>query len=298
MKFINKFNSIIFFLFIAGSTFVSCKKDGNPNDLPDVSPDAYAGKIDGYDSSGQIFPQNLIAYWSFDDTKAERFSGNNPTTTLNDAFVTGGVRGKALSLDSGFLYYGMQFPQFKTDSMKSWSISVWVKILNNQNTTNKRTMLFQLARPGMFTGSINFHLNTQAFPSTNTDILRIQPTFSTVGGGTQDNLNNNLSPKIGMDKWTHIVLTYNFATGVFDIWADAVKVGGFPNRGTGNSSFRLYEPNEVIIGSNYNGIPGKSVSSDVSIAPMRGQIDELRIYNTNLPDSHIRALYNLGRAGK
>jgi hypothetical protein len=274
---------------------LACKKDGNPNNLPDVSPESYAGKIDGYSSSDEIFPTKLVAYWSFDDTKNEKLSGLAPTQTLNDAIVDGGVRGKALGLNAGYLYYATQFQKFKTDSLKSFSISVWVKILNNGS---KRTMLFQLARPGMFTGNINFHLNTQSFPASNTDVLRIQPTFATAGGGTQDNLNNNLSPKIGMDKWTHIVLTYNGATGVFDIWADAVKVGGFPNRGVGNNLFKSYEPSEVIIGSNYNGIPGKTVSADVSIAPMTGNIDEMRIYNIALPDAHIKALYNLGKANK
>jgi hypothetical protein len=282
-------------LVLAITVATSCKKDGNPNNLPDVSPDDYVGKIDGYDSSGQIFPNNQIAYWSFDDTKNETLSGTAPTLSANDAFVAGGVRGKALSLSAGYLYYGTQLSKFKTDVLKSFSISIWIKILNNGS---KRTMLFQLARPGMFTGNINFHLNTQAFPATNTDVLRIQPTFATVGGGTQDNLNNNLSPKIGMDKWTHIVLTYNGTTGVFDIWADAIKVGGFPNRGVGNNLFKSYEPNEIIIGSNYNGIPGKTVSTDVSIAPMTGQIDEMRIYNIALPDAHIKALFNLGKANK
>ncbi len=273
----------------------SCKKDGNPNKLPGVSPKDYEGKVDGYNSSEEIFPSKLIAYWSFDDTKNEKLRGTAPSQTKNDAIVDGGVRGKALSLNAGYLYFATQLAPFKTDSLKSWSISVWIKILNNGS---KKTMLFQLARPGIFTGNINFILNTHSFPASNTDVLKIQPTFATVGGGTQDNLNNNLSPKIGMDKWTHLVLTYNYSTGVFDIWADGVKVGGFPNRGTGNNLFKAYEPNEVIIGSNYNGIPGKEVSSDVSFAPMTGQIDEIRIFNIALPDAHIKALFNLGKANK
>ena len=284
-------------LFVTGMAMLclaSCKKDGNPNDLPDVSPADYEGKIDGFSSSDEVFPENLVAYWTFDNDKNEKFTGIAPTRTANDELVDGGVKGKALKLNAGYLYYATQFPQFKTDSLKSWTISVWVKILNNGT---KRTMLFQLARPTMFTGSINFHLNTQSNPASNTDILRIQPTFSTVGGGTQDNLNNNLSPKIGADKWTHLVLTYNFATGVFDIWGDGVKIGGFPNRGTGNNSFKAYEPNEVIIGANYNAI-GTTVSTDVSIAPITGQIDELRVYDRALPDAHVRALFNLGKANK
>ncbi|TDH23063.1 LamG domain-containing protein [Segetibacter sp. 3557_3] len=287
------------FLFSGVAGFVvlvsACKKDGNPNNLSPVSPNDYAGKIDGYNSSDEVYPKNLVAYWSFDESKNELKSATAPTATANDALVDGGVKGKALSLNNGYLYYAKQFTAFKTDSLQSFSISSWVKILNNGS---KRTMLFQLARPGMFNGNINFALNTQAFPATNLDVLRIQPTFTTVGGGSQDNVNNTLSPKIGPDKWTHIVLTYDGVSGTFNIWADAAKIGGFPNRGTGNNLFKSWEPNEVIIGSNYNGIPGKQVNTDVTFAPMTGQLDELRIFNIPLPDAHIKALYNLGKANK
>ena len=274
---------------------VSCKKDGNPNKLPSVSTATYEGTVDGYKSSDEVYPDNLIAYWSFDDTKNELKSATAPTTSANDTYVTGGVRGKALNLTAGYLYYATQFQAFKTAALKSFTISTWVKILNNGS---KRTMLFQLARPGMFNGNINFALNTQSFPATTTNTLRIQPTFMTVGGGTQDNLNSTLSPTIGMDKWTHILLTYETTTGVFDIWADGVKVGAFPNRGVGNNLFNAYEPSELIFGSNYNGIPGKTVSTDVSFAPMTGQIDEVRIYNRALPDAQIKSLFNLGKANK
>jgi hypothetical protein len=273
----------------------SCRKDGNPNNLPAVNPADYAGTIDGYTKTEEVYPGNLIAYWSFEDTKAETISNTAPGSSANDAFVTGGVRGKALQLTAGYLYFPTQFVKFKTDSLKSWSISAWVKILNNGS---KRTMLFQMARPGSLTGNINFALNTQSFPASNTTTLRIQPTFATLGGGTQDNLNNTLSPAIGMSKWTHIVLTYEATTGVFNIWGDAVKIGGFPNRGVGNNVFKAYEPSEVIIGANYNSIPGKSVNTDVSFAAMTGQVDEIRMWNRSLPDAQIKALYNLGLAGK
>lgn len=279
-----------------GLCAASCTKDGNPNNLPSVSTSSYEGKIDGYASSSEIYPENLVAYWSFDDTKNETLSGTAPTSTSNDAFVTGGVKGKALSLTAGYLYFGTQFNRFKTDSLKSFTISSWVKIPANNGS--KRTMLFQLARKNNTTsivGDINFILNTNAAAS-NTG-LTIQPTFFTVGGGTQDNLNNAVFPAIG-DRWVHVALTYNGTTGVFDIWGDGQKIGGYPNRGVGNNLFKAEEPNEVIFGANYNLIPGKTVSTDASFAAMTGQIDEVRIYNRSLPDAHVKALYNLGKAGK
>lgn len=276
----------------------SCKKDGNPNNLPDVSPEAYAGTIDGFKSSDEVYPENLVAYWSFDNSKSELKSNTAPTQTLNDQLVNDAIKGMSLQLNNGFLYYATQFPQFRTDNFLNFTISMWVKIKNNGA---KRTMLFQLARPGMFNGNINLALNTQSYPATNDSVLRIQPTFAAVNVNTnstslQDNL-NNVMDKINLKDWVHLVLTYDRSTGVFNTWANGVRVSNFSNRGTVNL-FRSWEPSEVIIGSNYNGIPGKSVSTDASFAPMTGQIDELRIYNRSLGDAFIQALYNLGKAKK
>lgn len=289
------------------SIFISCKKDGNPNDLPDVSAAQYEGKIDGYTSSDEIYPNNLVAYWSFDGTKNETKSNTAPTQTANDQLVAGGVRGQALSLNAGYLYFANQFNAFKTDVFKSFTISQWIQIFNNGS---KRTMAFQLARPGIFNGSINFAINTQSFPASDLNNLKIQPTFTTIGGGTQDNINTlrdspgmpnympYITPTLAPDRWIHLVITYNGTTGFFHLWINGVRAGAFPSRGTGNNLFKAYEPSEVIIGGNYNVIPGKSVNTDANFAAMTGKIDELRIYNIDLPDANIKALYNLGRASK
>jgi hypothetical protein len=274
----------------------SCKKDGNPNNLPEVSTGDYQGKIDGFASSDEIFPEDLVAYWSFDNNKNELKNNTAPTQSANDQLVANGVKGMALSLNAGYVYYKTQFPQFKTADFKSWTISMWVKVKNNGS---KRTMVFQLARPGMLNGNINVALNTQSYPATNDSVLRIQPTFAAVNATTgasnfQDNLNNVLD-KINLNDWVHLVLTYDITTGVFNNWANGVRVGNFPNRGTTNL-FRSWEPSEVIIGSNYNGIPGMAVNTDAAFAPMTGQVDEVRIYDRPLPDAFIKALYNLGRA--
>jgi hypothetical protein len=309
MKSIKQYiNGYTCLLAIAVISLSSCKKDGNPNDLPEVSTESYEGKIDGFNNSDEVFAENLVAYWSFDGTKNELKSSTAPTATANDAFVPDGIKGQAIRLTSGYLFFGTQFEKFKTDVFKSFSISAWIQILNNGS---KRTMLFQLARPGVFNGNINFALNTNAFPASDVDNLKIQPTFSTVGGGTQDNVNAKrdnpgdanyfpyLTPKIGANKWTHVILTYSGTTGVFNIWADGIKIGAYPNRGTAaNNLFKSYEPSQVIIGGNYNVIPGMAVNADANFAAMTGNIDELRVYNISLPDAHVKALYNLGLAHK
>lgn len=295
MKFSNRYTLAFGLgLLLSATALSSCDKSDNPNDLPDVDPSTYAGKIDGYNSSDEIYPKNLTAYWTFDDTKNESKSASAPTQTLNDSFITG-VKGKAIKLTAGYLYYAKQFDAFKTDALKSFTVSVWVQITNNGS---KKTMLLQIARPGIFDGSLDFRLNTQNYAATVTDKLSVGPRFSTVGGGSQDNLNASLNPVIGANVWTHLVLTYDGTTGIFKEWANGIDIGSYNSRGTGNNLFKAYEPSEFIIGGNYNVIPGKTINTDVSFAAMTGSIDELRIYNTVLPDAHIKALYKLGVAGK
>jgi hypothetical protein len=290
-------------LALAAVTWSSCKKDGNPNKLPSVSTDTYVGKVDGFNTSEEIYPTNLVAYWSFDNTTNEKLSSTAPTTSVGNTYIAGGVRGQALALSSGYLYYASQFNAFKTTALKSFTVSAWVQILNNGS---KKTMLFQLARPGIFNGNINFVLETNSRAATVTDAITIHPTFTGQNGGTQDNLNTAngtfpfISPKIGANVWAHMVITYDATTGIFQIWGNGVKIGvpAFQARGTGTTLFNSFEPSEVIFGGNYNVIPGKTVSTDTSFGAMTGSIDEVRIYNTILPDAYIISLYKLGLAGK
>jgi hypothetical protein len=301
MKLSNTYNRIcVLGLITAAITWSSCKKDGNPNKLPDVSTASYAGKIDGFTSSDEIYPKNLVAYWSFDGTKNEKISGAAATSSANDAYVDG-VKGQGISLNSGYVYYTNQFAAFGNAVFKSFTISTWVQILNNGST---KTMLFQLARPGNFTGSINFILETNSRAASVTNAITVHPTFTGSGGGTQDNLNTAvspspfLSPTIGATKWTHFVITFDAPSGVFQIWGDGIKIGTTAYQNRGANAFNAFEPSEVIIGGNYNVIPGKSVSTDASFAAMVGSMDELRVYNIALPDAYIKALYNLGIAKK
>ncbi len=280
--------------------FLGCQKDGNPNKLGEVSKADYEGTVEGYKSSDDVFSKNLVAYWPFDENNNEKITNTPPTSTQNDALVADGLKGKALSLNAGVLYYAKQFDAFKTEAFKSFTISTWVQI---QNNGAKKTMLFQLARPTRVDGNINFILETNAYPTTDSTRFVIHPTFADAAGGFQDNLNAPFmadfrSPPIGKNTWTHIVLTYESETGIFSILGNAENIGSFSNRGVGNSSFKSNEPNEVIIGGNYNAITGKVINGDVSYAAMTGKIDEIRIYNTVLPSTQIKALYNLGKAGK
>ncbi|MOA07903.1 hypothetical protein D3C78_1276330 [compost metagenome] len=241
-----------------------------------------------------------MAYWSFDDTKNEKISGIAPTSSANDALVPNGVRGKALSLNAGWIYYGSQFANFKTEALKSFTVSAWVQVLNNGS---KKTLPFTISRPGIYQGNVNLVLETNSKPATDLDNLIVKAVYTDLNGNTQDNLNapwlsSYKSPKLGADKWTHLVITYDAAANNIQIWADGVKIGTTDYQNRGTNYFKSWEQNEVIIGSNYNSIPGKEVNANTEFAPMTGKIDEIRVYNAVVDDAHIKTLFNLGVANK
>ncbi len=286
---------------VCSALLFSCSKE-NPNHLPSVSPSDFQGKIEGFDSSGEIAPQNLVAYWSFDGTEQESISGVSPSSTSNDSYIDGGVRGKALKLDSGYVYYSTQIPNLT--ALHSFTVSEWVQVVNNGSTP---TLTFTLTRPGQLFGCINFLLETGQHAASDTSTLVVHPTYADVNGGTQDNLNANWepdgagtfkSPTIGTNKWVNLMITYDSASVIFQIYANAQRIGTLSYQQRGTAYFKDAVPNEVIIGGWYNNIPGKKVTDDTWTVPMRGSIDEIRIYNTVLGAADLKALYELGAAGQ
>lgn len=276
---------------------ISCSEDWR--NLPKVSPSDYEGKIEGFDSSGQVQPDHLIAYWSFNGTEAEIKTGTKPTSGANASLVDGGVTGKALKLDSGYLYYDKQLPVFDT-AFKSFTVSEWVQIQNNGSYP---TQTFSLGRPGELWAYINFMLETGQHPASDTNNVVVHPRFVAENGGTQDNLNASWlssykSPAIPPGKWTHLIITYDHNSSIFQIWADGVKIGATDYQNRGDNHFSCKQPNEVIIGGWYNNIPGKEVTTDTWTKPMTGKIDEIRVYDMALGNADIIALYKLGKAGK
>jgi hypothetical protein len=286
---------------IIPTLLVSCSKD-NPNKLPSVSVAEFGSKIEGFDSSGEVAPANLVAYWNFDGNQNETISGTAPTAASNVAYINNGVRGKGLALNNGYLYYASQIPNLGA-SLKSFTILGWVQILNNGSTP---TQVFTLARPGQFWGNINLLLETGQHPASDTSDLVVHPDYWS-GTGTQDNLNANwnpdgpntyVSPTIGANKWVQIGVTYDSSSNTLQVWGNGRRIGTTSYQQRGTAYYSPTFPAEVIIGAWYNNIPGKQVTTDTWTVPMVGSVDEIRVYNTALGAADIKALYELGVAGK
>ena len=157
--------------------------------------------------------------------------------------------------------------------------------------------------PNQALQNINLTLETQQFPhtaATGYDTLIIHPTLKDATG-FQDNTNNysvtsaNLV-KDSSGKWIHTVITWNAATHIFDVWANNVKVGNFPNRGT--AVFTPSASTKAVIGAWIANVTGSGVNLQGFTLPFLGSIDEVRVYNKTLTDAEISALYQLEKAGR
>ena len=97
------------FIVVAG---VSCKKDGNPNNLPDVSPDAYVGTIDGYHNYRRSVSAKTKSLTGALMIRKMKWKVELlPLLLPMMLMLQGELRGKALSLTAGYIYYATQFPK-------------------------------------------------------------------------------------------------------------------------------------------------------------------------------------------
>ena len=293
-------------LLVVASVFTfalsSCKKNGGDVQLP---------PIDGYNNSDEVAKANLVGYWSFDGNGNEVKTGTAPTATSNDSYVDGGVKGKALSLNKGYLYYAKALAPLASN--QGFTVSAWIQVQNNKldggtpPANNYPMSYFQSARPGQLFGNITtMHEGGQYAPSSDTLVLK---SIYSIEGGLQDNINNYGEPgdfgivkKAGTGQWVNVVTTYNPTGGngsqsIFRIYADSVLVSNKNFENKAFNSFK-YTPNEVIIGGWYNNIPGKKINDDNFTVPFTGKIDELRVWNKTLSDAEIAAINKLGRAGR
>jgi hypothetical protein len=291
---------LIYFLFaitlIAGAlTFESCSKDDT---LP---------KIDGYNNSNEVSSTNLVAHWTFDDTKNEVISSTAPSNTYGTTEFTTGQIGKALKLTGGALVFPTITNINSANALNNFTVSLWANVTNNKDTDNHFNVLFALIPSGVsdIWGDINIGIESGAHISTS-DTVMLKPLLNThpVGGGNslQDNISNgngsNDAPYfLGNAKWIHYVATWNAATHQFKIYGNGVSVGSYNDRGT-TGALIMATPVQAVFGSvGYNDI-GFASAPDRGIPMAKGSVDDVRIFNTVLDDVEISALFNLGTAGR
>lgn len=289
------------------------------NSCKDKKDDVKLPQIGGYDNSDAVAAANLKAHWTFDGNSNESISSTAPTTSMKASYVAG-VKGQALKLDSGYVLYPT-IAALNATNLGSETVSTWINT-ENQGDGSKPTGVFALTLGSALqtdwnVGPINMYLENGR-PKAYNDTLVLHAAMATYITGSRqggDNINDygdrgvDFLTVLGANKWVHYVARYDASTSDFDIFANGVLVsnknfrfkysGPLPGVPFGNIVLPAGAQTQVLIGAFPNSSTGFASSPMQDFQGLyRGDIDEVRFYNKALTDAEIKALYDLGLAGR
>lgn len=298
----NKILVSAFAITLAFASFTSCGSD-DESSLPPIG---------GYNNADEVAATSLKAYWPLNGNGKESISNTAPTTTTAATYVEG-IKGQAVSFNSGFMAYP-SIPALTTTS-GSASISCWAKISNTKvvaDGVSNISPIFSLSRSGEAFGNLNLIGETHGLTTSDSiqlkGIFRIKKPDNTDFGGDALNM---LKQEPWMDathtwnankiggQWAHIVYIYDGPTATNRIYVNGVKISNSAwEVRNGGDPFLLnhFTPTRPIIGALETVATG--TNTDTWNAALKGQVDELRVYDKALTPAEIGALYELESAGR
>ena len=201
-----KHKSLLYSLLFAANSLVmvSCEDDDGINDYIPERP------VGGYLSSSEIAPDNLVAFWSFNNTLNDsiaNLAGTNNGTT----FATGRKREALKGAEGAFVSYDSPG---ELANLQSFTISMWI---NTQKHPDGAQAVFTLPRTSDFWG--NMFLLIESNTSDN-DSMRIKFNYD---GQWVDYLNEFKLPNM-YGGWRHLAFSYNAGTSTYTAYVNGSKV--------------------------------------------------------------------------
>jgi hypothetical protein len=304
----NKILVSAFAFSLAFASFTSCSSDSG-NDLPPIG---------GYNNSDEVAASALKAYWPLDGNGKEVESNTSPTTTVATTYVPG-IKGQAANFNSGYMAYP-EITELNSTS-GSVSISAWVKVSNNKTApaaVSTTSPIFSLTRTGEAFGNLNLMAETHGLTTSDSiqmkGVFRIKNGDGSEFGGDAVNMikmeswmvSDNLAGqnhtaaanKIG-GQWAHVVYVFDGPSGTNRLYVNGAKISNSQwevRNGGAAKPLNHFLPTRPVIGALETVVNGTNV--DTWNAPLKGGVDELRVYDKTLTTAEIGALYELGLAGR
>jgi hypothetical protein len=292
---------------------------------------------DNATDAGGVDSANLVAYWSFNNTLTEKVE--NLTGTGTNVVYVPGVKGQAYQ-GSGGAYALYSNPGTALPALQSFSIAFWMYAdqptpfpPGDTSSTPYPGLgaqgLFDLANTAGFWGNLHLDLEprtiTGGIPDPDTLLMKIELT-STATGVVWSNQFPTIELPNAVDQWTHVIITYNGASGKFTIYENGAPVSftgayGY-SYGPFNSAITLYA-NDPGSATNSNNAPvlgnlqfanatklvigtwqmsttpslTSGAGAQVWASAYTGALDEMRIYNNAMTANDANSLYLLEKAG-
>ena len=299
-----KTNRLFYSLMVASgiALVASCSSDDSSS-LPPIG---------GYNSADEVAATSLKAYWPLNGNGKESISNTSPNNTVATTFVEG-VKGQAANFNTGFMTYPAITALNTTSG--SASISCWAKVSNTKLVAggpSNISPIFSLTRTGEVFGNLNLLGETHGLVTSDSiqmkGVFRIKNDDGSEFGGDAVNMIKQESwmdathtwaaNKIG-GQWAHIVYIFDGPTGTNKLYVNGVKISNsaWEVRNGGNAKMlNHFLPTRPVIGALETVANG--TNTDAWNAALKGQVDELRVYDKALTPAEIGALYELELAGR
>jgi hypothetical protein len=247
----------------------------------------------GYNSSKEIAPNNLVAYWAFNGGLSDSVAGL--TGTNSGTTFAKGEKGQALQV-GGSNYYLFNNPGTVLPNLKAFTVTFW---MNAPQNTSYAYGIFSLNNPNDFWGSLDVYLDN----GSTADTAQFKVHINNNGVG------QFLGTKLGgaWNKWVHVAITYDSSTTVtstnFSIYANGTSIYStlLKNGAANYGPLQFPGPTKMVIGTwqfQTNPSLTNAATAQSWAGSFNGALDEFRIYNKALKASDVSALFKLEAAGR
>jgi len=272
----------LLFIMVCSVALTSCYKKFDPKSYQPIF------TVGGYASSTEIGAGHLVGYWAFEGSYVDSIS-NTVATGVNTSFTTGFL-GKALQ-GSSTGYVISDLPA-AIKNLKSFTIDFWIN--TEQNTTTIITPIC-ISNDNDFWGALDiFYESTSTASSSN---LKVHYGWQQKNDWFTTGFLAN-----PWKAWQNIALTYDAATSTFNLYqGGSLTAGGSQTvTGLGDAAFPA-GANKLIFGTEQfqcNPSLGTAGGSQGWADYLKGQLDEVRIYDVALTPADLQALIILQGKGK
>lgn len=286
MKNIKNIHAIAYMALALLFVLASCQKGFDPKSYAPKKP---LPTFDGYSSSKDISPSNLVAFWPFSGSLADSLSGTAGAGT-GTSFGTG-LTGKGLQVSS--TGYMVTNTPSAVKSLHSFTISVWVNMPINTGAAG----LVSVAHSQNFWGNLDIFFDNGG--SATTGVLKVHVFDDSGTTSGKDAWEGGYTVTNPWNTWTQVIVTYDDSASTVTVYYDGAVAG--TNTVAGFAPLDWSKANQMIFGAlQFQSTPSltSATTSQGWAASVNGVIDQVRVYNAALSSTQVDALYHLEKLGR
>ena len=237
----------------------------------------------GYSTSSQVAAANLKAYWAFDGGYIDSVSGTvgTPVHGSSVSFVAGKKGQAAEVVSPGYINSNVGDA---IAGLQNLTLVMWI---NHPATIDPGGTKFTY---------FPFSLNAQGYSWENTKLFALfnnaddaSNTYGKVGLNDQWFDIGQKWPKMLDGNWHQLAISFSGTTGTLKIYVDGVSIG--------SSTFKTQSDFGTVNSFTLGGPDDFAHAANSWMNSLNGDLDEFRIFNKELSQDDITALYTLQSLG-